>query len=497
MKRVFLKLRYLLLAIVMMIAGYIYVYIVGNEYLCKIENVTHPADGTAPVEVIEDGGLDTLEIIYSRYEGNSAHVRVRSKNPGRAYLSIQSGDQSSSTAVLYVHSNGIITSEDYFGDFTGSFFIRVSLAVYLAILLMDLIIMYIRSLRKNIYRSRNILSSGLIIFLSGSFLMNLVNLVRIHNMGLMDVLSSFLDFLQTFAILTMPIAVLMAILATTSNIRLLRREGRSWRNMLATILSIFLLIATVTPATVGYILQNSTLIDVHQYTGPGRFIGMFIERTAGIIVVYFECILAGSIILGIRAARHIPAFDKDYILILGCQMRKDGTPTKLLQSRIDRAIEFASMQKEATGKDIIFIPTGGKGKNEVITEAQAIRDYLLSKGISDSSILVEDKATNTYENFQRSVALIKKTTKKKVPKIAFSTTNYHVFRAGFLASRQQIKTEGIGSKTKSYFFINAFIREFIATVYYKIRTHLLVFTVLMSINIAVTLMTYVSNVILS
>jgi hypothetical protein len=72
-----------------------------------------------------------------------------------------------------------------------------------------------------------------------------------------------------------------------------------------------------------------------------------------------------------------------------------------------------------------------------------------------------------------------------------------VFRAGFLASRQQIKTEGIGSKTKSYFFINAFIREFIATVYYKIRTHLLVFTVLMSINIAVTLMTYVSNVILS
>ncbi len=497
MKRLFLKLRYLLLAIVMVIACYIYVSFVGHEYLCYVENVPHPTDGTVPVEIIEDGGKDTLEIIYSRTEGNTALVKVRSKNPGKAYLTVQAGDASSSPAVLYVHGNGIITSEDYFGDFTGSFFVRVSLAVYLAIILTDLIIMYRRSLHKNIYRTRNILSSGLIIFMSGSFLMNLVNLITTHRMGLMDVLSSFLDFLQTFAILTMPIAVLMAILATASNIRLLSREGRTWRNMLAAILSIFLLIATVTPATVSYILQNSTFIDVHQYTGPGRFIGMFIERTAGIIVVYFECILAGSIILGIRAAHHIPAFDKDYILILGCQMRKDGTPTKLLQSRIDRAIEFAKMQKEATGKDIIFIPTGGKGKNEVITEAEAIHKYLLKQGIPESSILIEDKATNTYENFARSVEIIKKTTRKKVPKIAFATTNYHVFRAGFLASRQRIKTEGIGSRTKSYFFINAFIREFIATVYYKIRTHLLVFTVLMMINISVTLMTYVSNVILS
>ena len=52
-------------------------------------------------------------------------------------------------------------------------------------------------------------------------------------------------------------------------------------------------------------------------------------------------------------------------------------------------------------------------------------------------------------------------------------------------------------KTKSYFFINAFIREFIATVYYKLKTHFLVFAVLMMINVAVTLMTYVSNVLLS
>lgn len=497
MKKLFLKLRYLLLAIVMLLACYTYVYFVGDEYVCPFINHSTSEDGASPVVEIEDGRKDTLEVLYIHTEGDTAYVRLRSKNPGRALLNVKSGENESSMRVLYVHKNGVITCDDYFGDFTGSFTARVGLAVYIAILLMDLIIMYRRGLRKNLYLSRNILTCGLIIFMAGSLLLNLLDLITVQRMGIMDVFGSFLEHLQTFAIITMPVAVLMAILATVSNIRLLKREGRTWTNMLAIFLSLLLVIATFTPVTVAYILQNSKVIDVHEYTGIGRFIGMFIEYTAGIIVVYFECILAGSIILSVRAARHIPAFDKDYILILGCQMKKDGTPTKLLQSRIDRAVEFAKMQKDATGKDLIYVPTGGQGKNEVVSEAEAMKNYLVSQGISEDSIIMEDMATNTYENFKYSVALIKETSGMKAPKIAFSTTNYHVFRSGFLAARQHIKTEGIGSKTRSYFFINAFIREFIATVYYKVKTHLLVFSVLMLINVAVTVMTYVSNVILS
>ncbi|WP_185752574.1 hypothetical protein [Butyrivibrio sp. AE2032] len=45
--------------------------------------------------------------------------------------------------------------------------------------------------------------------------------------------------------------------------------------------------------------------------------------------------------------------------------------------------------------------------------------------------------------------------------------------------------------------MNALIREFIATLFYERKTHLLVFAVLMIINIAVVLMTYMSNVVLS
>ena len=497
MKKLFLKLRYLLLAIVMIIACYVYVFFVGNEYTCVIDFRTENPGRSNPVVCIDDDGKDTLEVTYSRVEGEKVYVGVRSKNPGRAYVYVKSGEKSSSLSVLYIHKNGIITADDYFGDFTGSYIVRVALAIYLAIILMDLIIMYRRGLKKNLYLSRNILVCGLIIFMSGNFLMTLINLILIPRIGLYEMLGSFMNFFESFALFTMPVAVIMAVLATVSNIRLLQKEGRTWRNMLAIFLSLLLCVATITPITVAYLLQTSTVIDVHRWTGTGRFIGMFIENAAGIIVAYFECILAGTIILGIRAARHIPAFDKDYIIIHGCQIRKDGTLTRLLQSRADRAIEFAEMQKKATGKDIIFMPSGGKGNNEVISEAEAISNYLKSKGIPESSIILEDKSTSTYENFRNSVNIIKETSGKTAPKIAFATTNYHVFRAGLLAARLRIKAEGIGSKTKSYFWINAFIREFIATVYYKLRTHMLVLAVLMMINVAVTLMTYISNVVLS
>ena len=48
--------------------------------------------------------------------------------------------------------------------------------------------------------------------------------------------------------------------------------------------------------------------------------------------------------------------------------------------------------------------------------------------------------------------------------MAFSTTNYHVFRSGILARQVGLDAQGMGSKTKWYFWPNAFIREFVAMI---------------------------------
>ncbi|MBO7401717.1 MAG: YdcF family protein [Lachnospiraceae bacterium] len=98
--------------------------------------------------------------------------------------------------------------------------------------------------------------------------------------------------------------------------------------------------------------------------------------------------------MGIAASHRKLAFDKDYMLILGCRVRKDGTPTPLLKGRADAALKFAENQKQATGNELIFVPSGGQGKDEAVSEAECIKNYLLSCGINEKRILV---ATLEYE----------------------------------------------------------------------------------------------------
>ena len=313
------------------------------------------------------------------------------------------------------------------------------------------------------------------------------------NNGIIDSVNLLLRSANFFSSVTFPAAFITFILVTVSNIQLIRKEGRNWRNMLGCILGIAVCLGTIFPSVLGEFLQITTIVDVHKQNGVAMYVEMFVENAILAVTSYLELVLIGTIILSIKAAKRIPAFDKDYILILGCQIKKDGTLTNLLKSRADRAIEFAKMQKEATGKDIVFVPSGGKGDDEVIAEADAIRNHLVETGIPEERILVENKLANTYENLKNSMELIHKEAKTDDAKIVFSTTNYHVFRSGFFASQQGIKAEGIGAKTKRYFWINAFIREFIAALVSEWKTHIAIILIWLVMIVSMVGIVYCSN----
>ncbi len=330
---------------------------------------------------------------------------------------------------------------------------------------------------------------GIIIFIVISIISQILSISNyngvISTINLMLHLFSFTTFL-------LPIAFVVSILVIISNILLIRKEGFRVRNILGIILGIVLCFSSILPEILYNMLYSATWINIHNQNGIGLYVYNFIETTIYIIIAYIECILIGTIIIGIKAAKHIPKFDKDCIIILGCQIKKDGTLTKLLKGRVDRAIEFSKMQKEKTGKDIIFVPSGGKGNDEVISEAQAMKNYLLEQGIKEEKILIEDKSKNTFENIKFSNKLINDNVKNA--KIAYSTTNYHVFRAGTIARNQNINIEGIGAKTKSYFWVNAFIREFIATLFYEKKKHIAVVCCIIVLAIFMIVLQYISTI---
>ncbi|MBQ4383107.1 MAG: YdcF family protein [Firmicutes bacterium] len=471
-----------LLAVILATLCFVVVRLCGKTYTMEIELMEAPASA-ADVRIIMDE--PHLEEVSRRLSGSTLYVTYRAVGTGGTVLSIEGSGVGS---MLYAHKSGILTENTYFGPVRGGWIVHAAAVVYLAFLILVLYGVYRENIRECMYQYRNITFLGILIYLAFLFIRQIRFLIQ--DASLEQMISNLLGS-GVFSLFSLPVVLLVSVFVTISNIQLIRREGRSIRNLLGLILGVVLCFGIIIPVLSSELLQSATWIDVHNMNRPAMYIEVFLEELINTFVTYAECLLIATIICALRAAKHIPAFDKDAIAILGCQIREDGTLTKLLQSRVDRAIDFARMQKEATGKDILFIPSGGKGPDECISEAEAMRNYLRAQGIPEERIAMDDRSADTYEN----IGFSYKVMQERIPggKMAFATTNYHVLRAGSYAYRQGIDAEGIGSPTKAYFWINAFIREFVAAFEASLKGHLIVLGGITLLTAGMTVLYYFIN----
>ena len=471
--------RFILLSIFLIIISLIVITLMGNRYTTSFE----VNDSNYRFSISND---DVVDVIKEQYKDGLYTVKVKAKHPGVVDLNMDYGDFSTMKK-LYVHKNMVITNDNFFGYSRGSEMIPISLSILLIYVLYLFIKKYKKSTKENIYQYKNVAYLGIIIFTSFFTLNNIVSIF--HYNGLSSTINKTITSMNFVSLFMFPIALITFALVTISNINLIRKEGKSLRNLLGLFLGIFVCVLTFFPDYIYGILMKSQVINIYNLNSAGPYIYNFFESIIYLIVTYLECILIGTIIIALKSVKRKVEYNKDYIIILGCMIKKDGSLTPLLQGRVDRAIEFRNEQLKRTGKDLIFIPSGGKGSDEVISEAEAMKNYLVSKGIKDKNILIENQSKNTYENIKFSYQLIK----KKNASVAFSTTNYHIFRAGLIATEQGLKLEGIGSSTKTYFWINAFIREFIGTLYSERKKHIVVFIIILIIIALMISITYFAN----
>ena len=198
--------------------------------------------------------------------------------------------------------------------------------------------------------------------------------------------------------------------------------------------------------------------------------------------------LIGTIVADGFAAKYEPEKNVDFLIILGCGLRKDGTLTPLLKGRADRAIDFYERQKKETGKELTFITSGGQGADEVVSESCAMKRYLTERGIPEDRVLEENRSTNTFENMKFSQEIIQSINPDG--NIAFSTTNYHVFRSGIFARRVKMRAIGMGAKTKWYFWPNAAVREFAGLLSKHRVKQSIILGSMVAFHIALTLLAY-------
>lgn len=262
-----------------------------------------------------------------------------------------------------------------------------------------------------------------------------------------------LDMLNTgyqMSLLTAPFMLAFCAAIAVSNIWLLRREGVSTYNMLGIALAFVWFLGVVS-----IYFSFDLLIDFN------LTVAVYVSFSISYILSLLECLLLSTVLSAFLAAKRKASLDLDYLIILGCRIMSDGKPTPILKSRIDAAVGFERKQFAAAGTHIKFVPSGGQGSDEVISESESIKRYLVEQGYPDEQIIKEDKSVNTDQNIKFSRDKIKANAGSlDNVKVGFATTNYHVFRGYVLAKKHNLKVQGIASKTKWYFFPNAFLREF-------------------------------------
>ncbi|TSO27008.1 YdcF family protein [Lactobacillus sp. LL6] len=216
-------------------------------------------------------------------------------------------------------------------------------------------------------------------------------------------------------------------------------------------------------------------------TGPAKYLPNWLNillTTAPVIAVYLLWVMYNFLINSFLYQFVPRRYDQDYLIVLGAGLINGERVTPLLATRINRAIQFAQKQVNKGHKMPKIIMSGGKGPDEKVSEAQAMTEYAIARGISPDDILLEDKSRNTYENMLFSKEVAKKDYGNYKFKAKFFSNNYHIFRAALYAKMAGLNANGIGCYTRFYFLPNAIIREFAGVFVMNKKRHFIIISLI-------------------
>lgn len=153
----------------------------------------------------------------------------------------------------------------------------------------------------------------------------------------------------------------------------------------------------------------------------------------------------------------------DYVIVLGTEVRGEEISDSL-KKRLDKVLVYAEKNP-----DTVFILSGGKGRGEALSEADAMFAYLSYNGLPEDKMIKEGKSTNTKENIEYSKNVIqivesfRKRSEDEEMKIAVLSSDFHVFRAKQIAKKMGITDiYGIQAETNQVLFIHLCVREALA-----------------------------------
>lgn len=254
----------------------------------------------------------------------------------------------------------------------------------------------------------------------------------------------------TFALisflLVMLALLLVPLLLIINGIQMIRRESLCLAHCLSLALGLFVGVGEL--AAIVYVLSLSGTIGAERVS----LWVMLLVWT----VFYFSSLVLSFVIYSIFIQVLPHRMNFNYVIIHGCGLAGGERLTRLLSNRVDKAMEIY----EKCAVKPIIIPSGGQGGDEKLSEAEAMRRYLVEHGIPDEHIILEDRSATTAENLAFSKAIIDG--RRGQRKTALVSSNYHVYRCLRLAKEVGLRCTGVGADVAFYYWPSALIREFVA-----------------------------------
>lgn len=165
-------------------------------------------------------------------------------------------------------------------------------------------------------------------------------------------------------------------------------------------------------------------IEVSSY--KGRRFPLWVKALAGLMLTGALCfaLLFGIVMSG---AQDRIVGEPQIMVVLGCQVKPWG-PSDLLRDRLNRALEYWEEHPE-----LVIVVSGAQGPDEPSTEARAMADYLMEKGVPAEKLLLEENSHNTIQNLTYSKQLLEEQGYDINKGVAIVSNGFHLTRTRMLA----------------------------------------------------------------
>lgn len=164
----------------------------------------------------------------------------------------------------------------------------------------------------------------------------------------------------------------------------------------------------------------------------------------GCILVVVAAFAVTNVITIVSTKDHIidavtaESFDADAVVVLGASVLADGTPSGILQDRLDDGI---ALYKAGAAPKLIM---SGDNSTVAYNEVKAMKDYAISQGVLSEDVFCDHAGFSTYESMYRARYVF------GAERIIVATQTYHLYRALYAAHGLGLDAVGVPSDYHTY-----------------------------------------------